>query len=427
MDMCAKVKTVLVITLCVWMSVSLPVHAGTPADSLSSHVSAVKDTIRIPRIGRSLDRLSSSPIYRMAYVGAPLIVGGLIVKKEDDHFRSLRNNYLPKFNRHADDYLQYAPAAVMLGMKAAGVQGRSSWGRMLTSDAFSAALMAGAVNTLKATTRVQRPDGSDNKSFPSGHTATAFMTATMLTKEYGHKSPWIGIGAYTVASATGLMRMANNKHWLSDVLTGAGIGILSTEAGYYLADLLFKDKGVNRVEETDVFHRMDKPSFLSLYLGINLPLSSYDITEHDEFSTSSGSVAGVEGAYFFNTYVGVGGRFTASTTSIVVNDSEAADNTFDALSFAAGGYFSYPLSTRWQVGTKLLGEYVRYSRLELSNQTVPARGGVGLGSGLSLTFKAREHYGMRFFLDYNLLPSHSRYSREYMHTFTLGSSFVITF
>lgn len=96
----------------------------------------------------------------MTYIGVPLVVGGLIVKSEDDHFRSLRNDYLPRFNRHADDYLQYAPAAIMLGMKAAGVQSRSSWSRMLVSDAFSAILMGGVVNTLKQTTHVMRPDGS---------------------------------------------------------------------------------------------------------------------------------------------------------------------------------------------------------------------------------------------------------------------------
>ena len=73
----------------------------------------------------------------------------------------------------------------MLGLKACGVESRSSWGRMLTSDAFSAALMAIAVNSLKFSCNVMRPDGSTRNSFPSGHTATAFMTATMLHKEYG--------------------------------------------------------------------------------------------------------------------------------------------------------------------------------------------------------------------------------------------------
>lgn len=196
------------------------------------------------KLGKKLDSFTSTRLYQMTYIGVPLVAGGLIVKSEDDHFRSLRNDYLPQFHRHIDNYLQFAPAAVMVGMKAFGAPSRSSWGRMLASDAFSVALMAGVVNTLKNTTHVERPDGTNNHSFPSGHTATAFMTATMLNKEYGHLSPWIGVGAYGAATATGLMRMANNKHWLSDVLTGAGIGILSTEVGYYIADHIFKNIAV---------------------------------------------------------------------------------------------------------------------------------------------------------------------------------------
>ena len=133
---------------------------------------------------------------------------------------------------------------------------------------------------------------------------------------------------------------------------------------------------------------MDRPSFVSLYLGLNIPLSSYDIDEQMEFRTSSGSSAGVEGACFFNPYVGVGGRFTVSNTLIIVNEEQAENNTFDAISLCGGSYFSYPVS---------------------------------------LTFKAKEYYGIRFFLDYDLLPSHSRNSGEYMNMLTLGSSFMITF
>lgn len=218
--------------------------AQNPTDNLNTEKSDSLPIHVTNSFSKRLDRFSSSRFYQMTYIGVPLVIGGLIVKSEDDHFRSLRNDYLPRFSRHADDYMQYAPAAIMLGMKTAGVQSRSSWGRMIVSDAFSAILMGSVVNTLKRTTNVERPDGSNRHSFPSGHTATAFMTATMLNKEYGHKSPWIGVGAYGMATATGLMRMANNKHWLSDVLTGAGIGILTTELGYYLADLIFKERGL---------------------------------------------------------------------------------------------------------------------------------------------------------------------------------------
>lgn len=379
----------------------------------------------------STDSLPSSRLYQMTYIGVPLVVGGLIVKGEDDHFRSLRNDYLPQFSHHEDNFLQYAPATVMLGMKIAGVKGRSSWGRMLVSDAFSALLMGGVVNTIKHSSEVVRPDGSNNHSFPSGHTATAFMTATMLTKEYGYISPWVGIGAYTAATATGVMRMANNKHWLSDVLAGAGIGILSTELGYYITDVIFKDKGINHFKKEELFQRMDSPTFISLYMGLNIPLSDYDIDEQLQFHTTSGSAAGIEGAYFFNPYIGMGGRFTISNTSLTINNHIAEGKTFDAMSLCGGAYFSYPLSPRCQIGSKLLGGYTHYARLELSGfelseQIVPAKVCICFGSGISFTYKIREHGGIRFFIDYNLMPSHAVGSAEWMNMLTCGSSISVS-
>ena len=407
--------------LVVAVSATTPAHAQASTDSIASP--ALPDTVKTPL----LERITASRAYQMTFIGVPLVVGGLIVKGEDDHFRSLRNDYLPAFSRHLDDYMQYAPGVAMLGMKAFGVPSRSSWPRMLVSDAFSALLMGGVVNTLKQTTGVIRPDGSNNHSFPSGHTATAFMTATMLAKEYGHLSPWVSIGAYSVASVTGLMRMANNKHWLSDVLTGAGIGILTTELGYYLADLIFKDKGLTEFDDNETFSRSDRPSFVSLYLGINIPLSGYDIDDNISFRTSSGSTAGVEGAYFVNQYVGAGGRFTASNTSIIVNEETAENNSFDVVTGCLGAYFSYPLSSRLLVGSKLLGGYAHYPRLNLSDGvSVAARGGFCTGTGLSLTFRAHQHFGVRFFLDYNLQPSHSSHSGEWMNTLTCGASIAAT-
>ena len=100
-------------------------------------------------LARRIDLHPSSKAYRMLYVGVPLVVGGVVMQSYDADFRRLRNGYAPSFHHDFDDYLQYAPAAVMVGMKAAGVRSRSSWGRMLTSDAFSVGLMAIAVNALK--------------------------------------------------------------------------------------------------------------------------------------------------------------------------------------------------------------------------------------------------------------------------------------
>ena len=67
----------------------------------------------------------------------------------DSDIAALRNNWMPAFDYSYDDYLQYAPAGVMLGLKIGGYEGRSEWGRMLASDAFSAAIMAGTVNGMK--------------------------------------------------------------------------------------------------------------------------------------------------------------------------------------------------------------------------------------------------------------------------------------
>ena len=401
---------------------------GTAADSVVSPLPADTTVCTGPaqsKFGQKLDKWTSSRLYQMTSIGVPLIVGGLIVKGEDTHFRNLRNDYLPEFRNRTDNYIQLVPAAVLLGLKTAGVKGRSSWGRMLVSDAFSAAIMGGVVKGLKHTTNVMRPDGADNHSFPSGHTATAFMTATMLTKEYGHKSPWIGIGAYTAASATGIMRVVNNKHWLSDVMTGAGIGILSTELGYFIADAIFKDKGINALPAQRQYDMMDKPSFVSLYVGVNIPLSKYDIDEQHEFRTSAGSTAGVEGAYFFTPYVGVGGRVTVTNTQIITDGNVAEDHTFDAVSGYAGAYFSLPLTPRWQIGTKALAGYVHYPRLRLKSMDIGTRDSATFGTGVSATYRATDHYNARFFVDYNLLPSHSRGSREWMSTLAAGLSFAV--
>lgn len=112
--------------------------------------------------------------------------------------------------------------------------------------------------------------------------------------------------------------------------------------------------------------------------------------------------------------------------AIFVNDKQAENNTFDAVSFAIGGYFSYPLSTRWSIGSKLLAGYVHYPKLTLTNTTLTADGALSFGSGISLSFKAKPHYGMRFFLDYDLNPSHSKSSHEWMNMLVLGGSFMVT-
>ena len=96
----------------------------------------------------------------------------------------------------------------------------------------SEAIMLAIVFPLKYTTKELRPDGSDNQSFPSGHTAEAFLAATIVYREYRYKSPWFGMGAYVLAATVGAYRMINDKHWESDVFVGAGIGMFSANLVY---------------------------------------------------------------------------------------------------------------------------------------------------------------------------------------------------
>lgn len=143
-----------------------------------------------------------------------------------------RNEWIPKYHNHADDYLQYAPIVAVYGLNALGVKGKNNFGNR-TALLIKSELLVGVLTySLKKITAVPRPDTGQPTSFPSGHTAQAFAAATFMAKEYGHKSIWYSIGAYTVATGIGTMRVMNNRHWISDVLVGAGIGIFSTNIVY---------------------------------------------------------------------------------------------------------------------------------------------------------------------------------------------------
>ncbi len=397
-------------------------------DTLDSDMLVIPESKPLSPFQQKVDKLSNTRWFQSTYIAVPLIAGGLIEKHQDSKFRKLRNDFLPEFHRTLDNYLQVTPAAITVGLKALGVPSRSSWGRLALSSALSAGLMATVVNGLKYSTHQTRPDGTDTRSFPSGHTATAFTTATILSKEYGHLSPWVSVGAYTVATTTGLMRIANNKHWLSDVMAGAGIGILSTEFGYWIADAICKDRGLNDVNKRELLlTTYDNPSFLGLYMGFNLPLSHYDLSEEEVYRTSTGTTAGIEGAWFLTPYVGVGGRWSISNIQYTLNNTEASRNTFDFNTLSVGPYFSLPITPHWRAGSKLLAQYTWYHKTDVGSVVVPRNSGLGVGTGLNIDYRAKRNLEAGIFLDYNIQPPHSVSSGEYMHTMVLGARTVVRF
>ena len=171
------------------------------------------------------------------------------LQRLDENIDKEVNRYFTK-RRKIDDYLQYAPVAAVYGLDLMGIKAKHNF-RDRTFIAFTSYLiMGGTVQTVKIATCVERPDGSNRHSFPSGHTATTFVGAHILFKEYKDVSPWIGITGYAVATTVGAMRILNRKHWLSDVVTGAGIGILSVEIGYMLLPVFHNIIGVGQNKST---------------------------------------------------------------------------------------------------------------------------------------------------------------------------------
>ncbi len=358
-------------------------HTITPSDTIKTQVfSGLKHNSDIARKSDS----------EISLVSAPWFLAGMLSKNEKKTFRMARHKFVYDFHNKTDDYIQYAPLALATAMKFAGVEGRSNTKRYLFNTAVSYAVMAGLVNATKYTVRELRPDGSTRNSFPSGHTATAFAAATILHKEYGlTRSPIYSIAGYTLATATGCMRVLNNRHWISDMFAGAGIGILSTELGYAIGDLLFKNKGIVRQNIEYDRDLLRNPSFFSVQIGLGMNNTTLDIpdelnlereyepAQNNRLTLGKSTAVGFEGAYFFNPYIGIGGRLRVNSTPVknwplfakhsltkaieqhpavkdIVSDYTLSIGSehFSEFTLGAGLYLSYPLVPRLAVGAKLL-------------------------------------------------------------------------
>ena len=148
--------------------------------------------------------------------------------------RDFRNRNFPDFDHKADNYVQLAPIAGVYALDLLGFKGTNGWKQQSIYLGKAQLIMLACIKPLKKYTQVLRPDSSGYKSFPSGHTAQAFLAATFFQKEFGKKYPWASVGMYTLAAGVGVSRILNNRHWVSDVLAGAGIGMASVELSYLL-------------------------------------------------------------------------------------------------------------------------------------------------------------------------------------------------
>lgn len=187
-----------------------------------------------PRIPNYSARLVSIivPTAMMTY-GAVSLSGGKIRSLDMSTRKEIMEDH-GTFRTNVDDYLKWVPAAAVYALNMAGIHGKHNFADRTILFGMSSLIATGSTFAIKSATNRLRPDGSTYNSFPSGHTAIAFMSAQFMWEEYHEVSPWYGVAGYAVAATTGALRIYNNRHWLSDVVTGAGLGILSTKAAYWL-------------------------------------------------------------------------------------------------------------------------------------------------------------------------------------------------
>ncbi|MHA8098430.1 phosphatase PAP2 family protein [Aquirufa aurantiipilula] len=162
-----------------------------------------------------------------------LTLGGLAFYNQAAHDKQViwhHDNYAT-FQSSADDFLQYSPTLIHIGARILGANAMHKGKEQLGLFLLGTGIYVISTQGLKRIINETRPNGAEH-SFPSGHTATTFFGATLLSKELGKEYPWLAVTGYTLAAGTGYLRLANHEHWLSDVLVGAGIGIASAELAY---------------------------------------------------------------------------------------------------------------------------------------------------------------------------------------------------
>lgn len=173
-----------------------------------------------------------------------LIASGAVLSNSQI-IKDVQYNFVGNKKTTLDNYFQIAPAAITIGMETIGIKGKHNPLETAVIFTMSNVILNSIVHPLKIITKVQRPDNRDYRSFPSGHTSEAFASAELMRIEFKESNPWLSYAGYLMAGATGYLRMYNNKHWISDVLAGAGIGIASTKLSVFIFDEMaarFKQK-----------------------------------------------------------------------------------------------------------------------------------------------------------------------------------------
>jgi hypothetical protein len=188
-----------------------------------------------------------------------LIITGFALNKstfEKDFTKNVRNQVGNDYEFKIDDYIQYIPMLEMYGADLMGLKAKNHWFDQTKYLAISQLTTAIFVHSIKQGMGKQRPDNTPH-AFPSGHTSQAFVGATVLFHEFKDEHPLLAYSGFAFATTTAAFRIINNRHWLSDVVSAAGIGILVTNVVYHFEPL----------KNFNPFNKDETTSFVPYYNG----------------------------------------------------------------------------------------------------------------------------------------------------------------
>ena len=430
---------------------SLPLKAQTHSPSGTDSLLQAEQTLQAAEtLIHHYEALRLREEMRFTSEGIQPLVRGIVMSITE---RGYQKSPAP-FSEPADktDLIDYVPAAAPLAtawiLRAAGVESRSSLRRMATATGVSLALAGGLTLGLNHFIDEMSPDESSAHALPSGHAALAFTSATLLSREYGHYSPWVSIGSYTCATASQALRLYHHRHWINDIFVGAGIGIVSTNLAYYLSDLIYGADGINRIEmrRSDLLRTIrfiDSPTGLKLVSGTevgnrraDLPLTYSDaatgqqLSSDAQITTSASFAVGLDLNWYLTPCFSIdailrGATSTAKVTSIGGRPVEAlaatpAAGTVGPLNCVYAGerigiyhadlaaHFSAAVNPTSRVGVRGIAGLrhttsctfspvadTRYSTLHLPGQTR-----FELGLGLDIELLSHRNYLLGFTGDY---------------------------
>lgn len=251
-----------------FIAILLSVYGQISAQAVSDSISNYQDT----KDSTVLSEKEEIALNYKNFILPTALVGYGVASLTIKDLKQLNFSTRDEINEHQpdhirlDNYTQFAPAVLVYGLNAAGIEGKHNFRDRSIIYGTSMLITSAITVPLKHLVKEERPDQSNGLSFPSGHTAVAFASAHFMYKEYKDTNFLLSISGYSFAAFTGIYRMLNDKHWFGDVVAGAGFGIISTELAYWLYHKINKlISGKNNTRSTMVM-----PFYQNKTVGIGL-------------------------------------------------------------------------------------------------------------------------------------------------------------